>query len=344
VQFYARRPADQCRRVAALDARNFGEPATRYDSAGRRAAWDHQHRSDNGGYAHAEHVGMRREHDDESGDIRHDGTGQCHGRRGNAGRIAAGLLMETTQPCMSHPIDGVVAMISPLTKSAALWLGSGGRWTSLLSGGQTEQAASQFYSLLDFGRQERIEPRHTAVFLRENQTGRDDADHCIVKPPRVTGARHAGFLRCADRGGGNLVVWTYVGFDQPVEALAVRLSLKGQQPMQFRALGSEQGEGLQHLAQGVGRPLNPYLFSPIRKSSLPPTVLEYRSDDLAPQSVLGLEMVNDELVLYARVLGDLAQAGTLKAGRSEHLERRGKNAGASIQNIRRLESIHFRNP
>jgi hypothetical protein len=87
--------------------------------------------------------------------------------------------------------------------------------------------------------------------------------------------------------------------------------------------------------------LNPYLFGPIRKSSLPPTVLEYRSDDLAPQSVLGLEMVNDELVLYARMLGDLAQTGTLKAGRGEHLERRGKNAGASIQNIRRLESIHF---
>jgi hypothetical protein len=39
---------------------------------------------------------MRREHDDESGDIRHDGTGQRHGRRGNPGRIgSARLLMET---------------------------------------------------------------------------------------------------------------------------------------------------------------------------------------------------------------------------------------------------------
>jgi two-component system OmpR family response regulator len=35
---------------------------------------------------------MRREHDDESGNARHDGAGQRHGRRGNAGRIAAGLL------------------------------------------------------------------------------------------------------------------------------------------------------------------------------------------------------------------------------------------------------------
>jgi hypothetical protein len=35
---------------------------------------------------------MRREHDDVPGNTRHDDTGQCHGRRGNAGRIAAGLL------------------------------------------------------------------------------------------------------------------------------------------------------------------------------------------------------------------------------------------------------------
>jgi hypothetical protein len=120
VQLYARRPADQWRRIAALDAGNSGEPATRHDSAGRRAAWDHQHRSDNGGYANAEHVGMRRKHDNESDDIRHDGTGQRHGRRGNAGCIAsARLLMETTQPYTSYPIDGVVVMISPLAKSAA---------------------------------------------------------------------------------------------------------------------------------------------------------------------------------------------------------------------------------
>jgi hypothetical protein len=35
---------------------------------------------------------MRREHDDESGNARHDGTGQRHRRRGNPGRIATGLL------------------------------------------------------------------------------------------------------------------------------------------------------------------------------------------------------------------------------------------------------------
>jgi hypothetical protein len=32
---------------------------------------------------------LRREHDDESGNTRHDDTGQRHGRRGNAGRIAS---------------------------------------------------------------------------------------------------------------------------------------------------------------------------------------------------------------------------------------------------------------
>jgi hypothetical protein len=46
---------------------------------------------------------MRREHDDESGDApRHDGTGQRHGRRGNAGRIASpiaiGLLRANSLP------------------------------------------------------------------------------------------------------------------------------------------------------------------------------------------------------------------------------------------------------
>jgi hypothetical protein len=35
---------------------------------------------------------MCREQDDEPGDARHDGTGQRHGRRGDAGRIAVGLL------------------------------------------------------------------------------------------------------------------------------------------------------------------------------------------------------------------------------------------------------------
>jgi hypothetical protein len=92
LQFCAGRAADQWRGLAALDAGNSGEPAARYDSARHHAACRHQHRSGNGGYADAEHVGMRREHDDESGNARHDGTGQRHGRRGNAGRIAAGLL------------------------------------------------------------------------------------------------------------------------------------------------------------------------------------------------------------------------------------------------------------
>jgi hypothetical protein len=100
MQLYARRRSpDQWRGFAAFNGRSSGESATRHDSAGRRAAWDNQHRSDNGSYANAEYVGMRREHDDESGNARHDGTGQRHGCRGNAGGIAAArLLMETSQP------------------------------------------------------------------------------------------------------------------------------------------------------------------------------------------------------------------------------------------------------
>ena len=35
---------------------------------------------------------MCRKHDDESDNAPHDGTRKCHGRRGNAGRIATGLL------------------------------------------------------------------------------------------------------------------------------------------------------------------------------------------------------------------------------------------------------------
>jgi hypothetical protein len=92
MQFYPGRAADQWRGFAALDAGSSGEPVTRYDSAGYRAAWQHQHRSDNVGYANTEYLGMRGEHDDESGNARHHGTGQRHGCRRNAGRIAAGLL------------------------------------------------------------------------------------------------------------------------------------------------------------------------------------------------------------------------------------------------------------
>jgi hypothetical protein len=96
MQFHAGRPADQWCGFAALDAGNSGEPATRYVSTRHYAAWRHQHRSDNGGYANTEHVGMRRERDHESGNARHDGAGQRDGRRGNAGHIAAGLLTPDT--------------------------------------------------------------------------------------------------------------------------------------------------------------------------------------------------------------------------------------------------------
>jgi hypothetical protein len=109
VQLYAWRPADQWRRIAALDARNSGEPATRYDSAGRRAAWDHQHRSNHGSYANAEHVGMRREHDDESGDVRHDDARQRYWRRGNAGRIGSTRLLMETTPAVGVTTTGIIS-------------------------------------------------------------------------------------------------------------------------------------------------------------------------------------------------------------------------------------------
>jgi len=92
MQFYPGRSSDQWRGFAALDAGHSDEHVTRYDSAKHRAAWRHRHRSDNGGYANAEHIGMRRKHDDESDNARHDGTRQCHGRRGNAWRTATRLL------------------------------------------------------------------------------------------------------------------------------------------------------------------------------------------------------------------------------------------------------------
>jgi hypothetical protein len=92
MQFHAGRSADQRRGPAAVNARNPGEPAARYDSARHRAARRHQHRSDSGDHAGAEHDGVRREHDNESGDAGHNGAGQRYGRRSDAGRIAAGLL------------------------------------------------------------------------------------------------------------------------------------------------------------------------------------------------------------------------------------------------------------
>ena len=100
MQLYAGRTADQWRGFTALDTGNSGEPITRYDSARHHAAWRHQHRSNNGGHADAEHLGMRREPDDESGNARHDGTSQRHGRGGNAGRIPTGLLKGELAPPM----------------------------------------------------------------------------------------------------------------------------------------------------------------------------------------------------------------------------------------------------
>jgi len=59
MQLGAGRPADQWRGFAALDAGNSSDSATRHDSAGRRAAWRYQYRSDSGSQSNTEHVGMR---------------------------------------------------------------------------------------------------------------------------------------------------------------------------------------------------------------------------------------------------------------------------------------------
>jgi len=95
MQLYAGRSAGQWRGFAALDPRGSEQPFAWHDSTGGHRACRHQHRSDHGGGADAEHVGMRRERDHESGDARHDGTCQRHGRRGDPGPIAGiaiGLL------------------------------------------------------------------------------------------------------------------------------------------------------------------------------------------------------------------------------------------------------------
>jgi hypothetical protein len=102
MQLCAGRSADQWRGVAALDPRSPEQPPAWHDSTHSRSAWRHQHRSNNGRDADTEYVGVRREHDDESGNPRHDGTGQRDGRRGNAGRIASciaiGLLRANSLP------------------------------------------------------------------------------------------------------------------------------------------------------------------------------------------------------------------------------------------------------
>jgi hypothetical protein len=93
MQLHAGRPADEWRGVAALDTTNSGELATGYDSTGYFGVWRHQHRSDNDRDAYAEHIGMCRGHDDESGYPRDDGTGECHRRRGNPRRVLPTWLL-----------------------------------------------------------------------------------------------------------------------------------------------------------------------------------------------------------------------------------------------------------
>jgi hypothetical protein len=88
MQLYAERSGDQWRGFAALDPRNSEQPPAWHDSTSGHGACQHQHRSQNERGADAQYVSLRRERDDESGNARHDDTGQRHGRRGNARRVA----------------------------------------------------------------------------------------------------------------------------------------------------------------------------------------------------------------------------------------------------------------
>jgi hypothetical protein len=112
MQLYAGRPADQWRGFADLDAGNSGKSITRYNSARHHTTRRYQHRSYNDGYANAEHLCLRREHDDGSGDARHNGAGQCHRSRGNAGRIATGLLTANLRRRMSFVPHGAPQILA----------------------------------------------------------------------------------------------------------------------------------------------------------------------------------------------------------------------------------------
>jgi hypothetical protein len=106
MQLYPGRSADQWRGFAALDPPGSEQPPAWHDSTRGHGACRHQHRSDNFRDADAEYISMRREHDDESVDARHDGPGQRNRGRGNAGRnarIAIGLLRALAQPPFSRP-------------------------------------------------------------------------------------------------------------------------------------------------------------------------------------------------------------------------------------------------
>jgi len=96
MQLCAGRSADQWHRFAALDPGNSERPTAWHNSTRGHGPCRHQHRSDNECGADTKYVGMRGGRDDERGNARHDGAGQRHGRSGNAGRIAAGLLTGKT--------------------------------------------------------------------------------------------------------------------------------------------------------------------------------------------------------------------------------------------------------
>ena len=103
MQLRAGRPADQWRGAVIDDAGNTAESATRRDSAGDSSAGRHQHRPVHDRGTDSEYVGLCRKHDDEPGNAGHDGTGQRHGRRGNAGRIACiAIRLLTGETSLPH--------------------------------------------------------------------------------------------------------------------------------------------------------------------------------------------------------------------------------------------------
>jgi hypothetical protein len=87
MQRHPGRAADEWRSSVTYDAGDTAESAAGHDSAGGNPVGQHQHRSANGRGADTEYACLCREHDDEFGYARHDGTGQRYGCCGIAGRI-----------------------------------------------------------------------------------------------------------------------------------------------------------------------------------------------------------------------------------------------------------------
>jgi len=152
--------------------------------------------------------------------------------------------------------------------------------------------------------------------------------------------RTARLLPRLNRPRGNLVIRTDIGFDQPVEPVAVCLSFERQQSMEFRMLRSEHGERMKHLAQHLTRFFRDRFFRPVRDASFLRALVKNRPDDLTPQCVFRLEVIDNQLVHFTGMAGDLPQARPLESRGGENVKRRGQDAGAAVGRIARFGRVH----